>query len=147
MSLTPAKANPKALKALEQADVIVFGPGDLFTSILPNFLVKGVAEAVNKSKAKKVLITNIMTKFGQTDGFKASDFAKILEKYLGGKIDVVLQNIAKPAADVIKKYAIQKAQFVTPDLKTASVLKVFSEGLISNQIMKKAAGGRLSAVS
>ncbi|MDR3643057.1 MAG: YvcK family protein [Candidatus Doudnabacteria bacterium] len=143
LSLTAAKVNPKALKSLEQADVIVFGPGDLFTSILPNILIKDVSPTINKSKAKKVLVVNIMTKFGQTDGFKASDFVRILEKYLGGKIDAVLENRKKPSAEVLKKYAAEKAKFVEPDLKNSQRLQVIAENLISDELIKKASGDSL----
>jgi uncharacterized cofD-like protein len=143
LNLSATKANPKVIEAIKQADVIVFGPGDLFTSILPNILFKEVAEAINKSKAKKVLVTNIMTKYGQTDGFKASDFVSTLEKYLGGKIDVVLQNNKKPSAEVLKKYTSEKAKFVEPDLKTNTDLKVVSAGLISGQTIKKSLSDKL----
>jgi uncharacterized cofD-like protein len=143
--LSPAKVNPKALKAIEQADVIVFGPGDLFTSILPNILVKGVALAINKSKAKKVLVTNIMTKFGQTDGFKASDFVKTLESYLKGKIDYVLTNNKKPDREILQKYAKEKARFVETDMTALSKTKVtaIAHGLLSYNIIKKTAGDKL----
>ena len=141
--LSLSKANPKVIEALERADVIVFGPGDLFTSILPNILVKGVAEAINKSKAKKVLVTNIMTKYGQADAFKASDFVKELEKYLDGKIDVVLQNNKKPSADVLKKYAAEKAKFIEADLKSGKGLDVVSADLISKEVIKKLSHDKL----
>jgi uncharacterized cofD-like protein len=137
LSLSAAKANPKVIKALELADVIVFGPGDLFTSILPNILVKGVAEAVNKSKAKKVLVTNIMTKFGQTDGFKVSDFVKTTEKYLGGKLDAVIANSKKPDAKALALYKKQKAVFVEPDIK------VKTADLLHSNTFQKASGDKL----
>jgi uncharacterized cofD-like protein len=145
LKLSSAKVNPKVLAAIKSADAIVFGPGDLFTSILPNILVKGVAEAINKSSAKKILVTNIMTKFGQTDGFAASDFVKVLEKYLGGKIDFVLANNKSPAADVLKKYLAEKAKFVDVDIKALAETKVeaIAADLLSNGIIKKKAGDKL----
>ena len=136
-------ANPKAIGAILSADVIVFGPGDLYTSILPNILPTGMAEAVKKSKAKKVLVANIMTKFGQTDGFKASDFVKVSEKYLGGKIGAVLENNKRPSSDILKKYSTEKAKFVEADLKSGQGLKVISENLISDEVVKKASGDKL----
>jgi len=88
-----AKANPRALKALRQADLIVMGPGDLYTSVLPNLLVKGVSEAIVQSKAKKVFICNLMTKYGETHGFVAKDFIEALENYLGeGVLDGIILN-------------------------------------------------------
>ncbi len=138
-------ANPKVLKALHSADAIIFGPGDLFTSVLPSLLVKGVAEAVNKSPAKKILVTNIMTKFGQTDGFKASDFVKTLEKYLNGRIDLVLANNKKPGADILKKYSAEKAKFVEADIQALAQTKVeaIAEDLLSDGVIKKKAGDKL----
>jgi uncharacterized cofD-like protein len=143
--LSSARANPNAIKALQQADVIIFGPGDLFTSVLPNILVKGVARAINKSKAKKVLVTNIMTKFGQTDGFKASDFVKVLESYLKGKINYVVANNKKPNVEILKKYAGEKAKFVEADIAGLSKTKVeaVSLDLLSTNIVKKTAGDKL----
>lgn len=140
---TSIKANPKAIEVLKRADVIVFGPGDLYTSILPNILVKGVAEAINKSKAKKVLVTNIMTKYGQTDGFKSSDFVVELEKYLKGKIDIVLQNNQKPKNSILKKYASEKSEFINPDLKSGSGLTVISANLLSDVKIKQSSSDKL----
>ena len=136
-------ANPKALAAVKSADAIIFGPGDLFTSTILNLLVKGVAEAINKSSAKKILITNIMSKFGQTDGFKASDFVKVLEQYLKGKIDIALVNNKKPAGTILQKYSKEKAKFIGPDAKNLKSLKVVQENLISNSTIKKQTGDKL----
>lgn len=135
-------ANPKALEAIKQADVIVFGPGDIFTSILPNILVKGIKEVINKSSAKKILVTNLMTKFGQSDNFKASDFVKVLKKYLGGKIDIVLANNKKPLPADLKKYAKEKAKMVQVDMANLEKLKVkiISEDFLSSVKVKKQAG-------
>lgn len=139
LRLSKASVNPKVVRAIKEADAIVFGPGDLYTSTLPNILVAGVKEAINKSSAKKIFITNIMTKAGQTDGFKASDFVKVLEKYLKGKVDIVLANNKKPPAHVLKRYAKEKAIFVEPDVKE----KAKARDLISSAIIKKKAGDTL----
>lgn len=80
----------EALRAIRRADVIVLGPGDLFTSILPNLLVKEVAEAIRSSEAHKVYVCNLMTKHGETDGFRASDFVREIHHYLGGSVDQVI---------------------------------------------------------
>lgn len=145
LHLSAAKANPKALKALSQANVIIFGPGDLYTSVLPSVLVKGITQAINKSKAKKVLVTNIMTKFGQTDNFEASDFVRVLETYLKGKIDFVLANNKKPGADVLQKYAKEKAEFVETDVAALAETKVETivQDLLSYNIIQKTAGDKL----
>ncbi len=106
-----AKANPIAKKAIREADAIVIGPGDLYTSLIPNFLVKGIKEEIRKSKAKKIYISNIMTKYGETTGFSASNFLKVLENYLGKNvIDYVIINTAKPQGKYLAKYKKEKAE-------------------------------------
>jgi len=72
----------KASSAIEKADYIILCPGDLYSSLIPVLLVKGVVEAINKSKADLVYIVNLMTKKGETDNFKASDFVNEVQKYL-----------------------------------------------------------------
>jgi uncharacterized cofD-like protein len=99
-------ANPKALKAIEEADLIVVGPGKLYTSILPNFLVKGVARALQRSKAKKVFIANLMSQQGHTDNFSVTDYARTLEKYIGKKVfDTILYNTKNPPQMLVRRYA------------------------------------------
>lgn len=108
-----AEINPEARKALLEADMIVIGPGDLFTSIIPNFLVKGVVAAIKKSKAKKVYICNLMTKFGETHGFIAQDFVNAVEKYLGkGVLDYTVFNNKQPSPKVLKHYLEENSYFV-----------------------------------
>jgi len=109
--------NPAASKAILAADAIIIGPGDLYTSILPNILVKGMKEALRRTRAKKIYFVNLMTKFGETTGFRASDFVGILEKYLGRKIlDYAVVNKTQPSASRFRSYAKEKAQFVDPDI-------------------------------
>lgn len=107
------KINPRAKKAIFEADILVIGPGDIYTSIIPNLLVKGVKEAIKKSKAKKVYILNLMTKFGETNGFCAIDFVNEVEKYLGENVlDFVILNKKRPPEKILKKYGKKKAFFV-----------------------------------
>lgn len=108
-----AKANPKALLALTSADLIVIGPGDLFSSVLPNFLLKGMKEALKRSKAKKIYVCNLMTKFGETHNFGAKDFVETMERYIGKNVmDYVVLNSKRPSVLRIKKYEKEKAEFV-----------------------------------
>ena len=72
----PAPACKEALEAIRRADMIILGPGDLYTSILPNLLVDGMTEAIAASRAEKVYVCNLMTKHGETDGYHASDFVR-----------------------------------------------------------------------
>lgn len=107
------RANPRALKAIREADLIVVGPGDLYTSIIPNFLVSGIREAIAKSDAKKIYVMNLMTKYGETHGFVAEDFLGALEEYLGGKFfDAALVNVKKPAEVLLRKYRKENSFFV-----------------------------------
>jgi len=105
----PAKANPEAVDAILKADIVVIGPGDLFSSIVPNLLVKGIPEALKKTKAKKVYVCNVMTKYGETTGYKASDFLNEIIKY-GGSPDFIVCNTAKGSSALLKKYE-QQNQF------------------------------------
>ena len=81
LAIKPIDAKPleEAIKAINNADVIIMGPGSLYTSIIPNLLVKGIPEAICKSPAKKVYISNVMTQPGETDGFKVSNHLKVLK--------------------------------------------------------------------
>lgn len=89
-STNKINANPEALKALAGADIIIIGPGDLYTSIICNFLAEGIKEAIIKSKALKIYNCNIMTKPSETPNYSVADHLKDIEKYTGGKfIDVV----------------------------------------------------------
>ena len=83
IAIKPIDAKPleEAIKAINNADVIIMGPGSLYTSIIPNLLVKGIPEAICKSPAKKVYISNVMTQPGETDGFKVSNHLKVLMDY------------------------------------------------------------------
>ena len=81
-----ARLNPEARAAILRADMIVIGPGDLYTSIIPNFLVSGMREAVKKSRAKKVFVVNAMNKTGETDGFTAGDFVRSVQRYAGNRV-------------------------------------------------------------
>lgn len=88
-----AKANPKALSAIQNAECIIVSPGDLFTSTLPNFLVDDIARAFSESSALKIYVCNLMTKRGETTGFSAQDHVRALHRYIGKRcIDVVIVN-------------------------------------------------------
>ena len=100
---------PETEAAILAADIIVIGPGDLYTSIIPNFLVGGMPEALQKSRAKKIIVCNLMTKWGETHVFKASDMARELLKYSGlAKFDYAICNTKEPSTDVLERYAAQK---------------------------------------
>lgn len=127
----PAGINERARKVLKSADMIIIGPGDLFTSIIPNLVVSGMREAINQSRAQKVYVVNLMTKFGETNNFKASDFLRTIEYYLGkSAINTAIVNEEKPSAARLKKYAEEHAQFVEPDIAPGQGVKVLGEKLL-----------------
>lgn len=99
----PAKVYQDALNAVKKADMIIMGPGDLYSSILPCFLPEGMKEAFQKSSAKKVFICPALTKHGETDEFSVSDFANEAEKY-SGKIDFFIYNSQIPGKASIRSY-------------------------------------------
>lgn len=108
-----ARANTNAVRAINEADMIVIGPGDLYSSVLPNFLVNGIAKAVRFSKARKIFVCNLMTKRGETNNFSVTDFIKSLENYLGKDVvDYVLVNSKRPGGVRLKRYAEEGAQLV-----------------------------------
>lgn len=86
ISPSSIKANPRALAAVEQADAIVVGPGNFFSSILPIFLVENLKEAVRRSRAKKIYVANLFTQKGHTDTFTLLDFLKVFAQYIGEDI-------------------------------------------------------------
>ena len=93
------------LDAIAAADVIVLGPGSLFTSIVPSFLVAGIAEAVRCSPAPKIFACNLMTQPGESDRFTAADHLRVLEQYLGrGIVDVCLMNSRPVKPQLLGKY-------------------------------------------
>ncbi len=117
LRLVPEDAPPcaQAVRAIRRADTIIIGPGDLFTSLLPNLLVQEVAKAVRESEAEKVYICNLMTKHGETDSYKASDFVNQIHHYLGARVDRVLLNDGTFPDDVRKTYLQEQSEPVIVD--------------------------------
>ena len=99
-----AKAYPRALEAIKSADLIIIGPGDLYSSLAHILLIDGMPEAIRESKAKKVYICNLMTKYGETNNFTVSDFVSEIEKFLGGHLDLVIYNTKKPQTQRLAAY-------------------------------------------
>jgi uncharacterized cofD-like protein len=104
-----------AIRAIRRADVIVIGPGDLYTSILPNLLVSGIAEAIRSSEAQKIYVCNLMTKHGETDGFHASNFVREIHHYLGDRLDRVIVHDGSFPEHLLGRYASQEQHPVPLD--------------------------------
>jgi len=147
LSLEPqAPANEEALSAIRKADCIVLGPGDLFTSVLPNILVDGVKEAIGqaKSHAKIVYVMNLMTKYGQTLSFTASDHLKQLEKYLGPCITHVLINTTKLPELALSVYKKSGEFIVKDDLDDSSRYTTIREDMAGDEIIQKSSSDVLN---
>jgi uncharacterized cofD-like protein len=114
-----ASANPEAIRAIEEADLIVLGPGDLYTSVIPNLLIGGIPEAIRASKAKCVYVCNVMTKHGETDNFAASSFIREINRYLGGEgsLDCAVLNYHESLPrDLYERYKSESSEPVSIDL-------------------------------
>jgi uncharacterized cofD-like protein len=99
------RLNPRAKEAIENSDYVIIGPGDLYTSIIPNLLCTGMFDALRSTDAKVLYVCNIMTKHGETDGFCVEDFVRVVEQHVGeGRIDYVLVNNGELRPDLLAKY-------------------------------------------
>ncbi|HLP79761.1 MAG TPA: gluconeogenesis factor YvcK family protein, partial [Acidobacteriota bacterium] len=103
----------RARDVIQSADMIVIGPGDFYTSIIPNFLVEGVSDAVKQSRAKKMYIGALATKLGETDGFSAQDFVSRISQY-SGRLDYVMFNSQMPTSRVVGEYTRRGSALVVP---------------------------------
>lgn len=136
ISLRPeAAANPEAIRAIVDADLIVLGPGDLYTSLLPNFLVNGIPQALAKTRAKSVYIINLMTKYGQTYGFTAMDHVRKVEQYVG-RVDTVIINTSPFPANALILYAKYHEQPVIDDIPSG-VHTAIRGDFINSEMIKK----------
>jgi uncharacterized cofD-like protein len=130
LSLSPAaSANPTALAAIEQADLIVVAPGDLYTSLGPLLVIDGVGEALQKTKATVMYVSNLVTKQGQTAGFCVSDHAAEIERFIGGEaLDYVLYNKQVPTKELARRYKEENAYLVPVDQDVLATKKYAAVG-------------------
>ena len=128
------EANSRAIDQIMTADLVILSPGDLYTSLIPNLLVDGVAKALRETGAKKALVVNLMNKRGQTTQFKVGDYLRELKRFVGKDIfDYVLVNTSKVPEDLIKIYE-QEGDLVQNDLKNDS--RVIAVDLLSSEIIQ-----------
>ena len=120
LSLVPAASpNQTAIKAIEQADLVVIAPGDLYTSLGPLLIIDGIGDALRHTEAKVMYVSNLVTKEGQTTGFCVSDHAAEIERFIGGQaLDYVLYNKEMPTSDVAARYKAENAYLVEVDEET-----------------------------
>ena len=103
---------PPVIEAIRDADYVIIGPGDLFTSILPNLIVPGVRETLQGAKATVLYVVNIMTKFGETHNYTGHDFVIKLEECINRKMEGIIYNKNRPEEKILKQYREQKSEFV-----------------------------------
>lgn len=137
-----AVCSPLVTDAILSADLIVLGPGDLYTSILPNLLVKGVSAALQKTSAKAAFVINLMTKLGQTANFTAKDFVNEVEKYMQRLPDLVLVDSKKYPQEILELYEAEGGSPVVDDLKDEDFL-VVRENISSDLVYAKPKGDEL----
>lgn len=107
----------EAIQAINEADGIVVGPGSLYTSILPNLLVKDMSESIKASKAYKIYICNVMTQLGETDYFTASDHIRTIYEHVGERLfEVAIINNEVPPQSILEQYEKRNQRMVVPDI-------------------------------
>ena len=123
---TNCKVAPGVLEAIEEADAIVIGPGSLYTNVIPNLLVNGVAKAIKESKAFKIYVSNIMTTAGQTDNYTLSDHIKAINEHAGkGVIKYCIYDTGELIPEYIRKYNMQGQELVQIDTAKAKEQDVY----------------------
>jgi len=128
------KAHPDALAAIANADLIIFGPGSLYTSILPNLLIKDIHDAILKSDAYKVNILNVMTQPGETDEFTAWEHLKVLIDHTDPRIvDACFTSSEPIPPEMVDKYRVKGAHSVPQDL---DVIREKGYDVIEGQVLK-----------
>lgn len=119
------QALPEAIRAIQEADLILLGPGSLYTSVIPNLLVDGISEAVCAAKATKIYICNIMTQDGETEGMTASDHVKALLRHSApGLVDICLCNSAPVRPGLLERYREEDAAPIVVDREAIEALGV-----------------------
>ncbi len=130
----PCRPLPETLEAIAHADLITFGPGSLYTSVIPNLLVDGIPEAIERSSAIKAYFVNLMWQPGETTGFRASDHVDAIHQHAGRKLlDVVIMNNQPIPLEQQARYAANRAQPVDTDCERlrAMGLSVVSANLLA----------------
>ena len=138
VALIPAHsaATPDALKALREAQMIVLGPGSLYTSIIPNLLVSDIAQVIAQSQAIKVYVCNVMTQPGETDGYSVSDHISAIVSHSSARIlDYCIVNAGDVPQDVMERYAKQNSYRVLCDRKKIEQMgyRVIEEDFVTIQ--------------
>lgn len=134
--------NPRVLKEIEEADLIILSMGSLYTSIIPDLLSKEILDAIDQSHAKIMYICNMMTQPGETDNFKASDHVRVLNRYLGQKkISIVIANTGTIPDHMLEKYRTEEQKnpviFDAENFKNIEVIAKDYVSVVENVIRYK----------
>lgn len=122
--ITPSncKPAPGVLEAISEADAIIIGPGSLYTNVIPNLLVKGVAKAIKESKAFKVYVSNLMTEPGQTDNYTLSEHIKAINDHAGkGIVEYCIYDTGEIIPEYVRKYNMEGSEVVEQDTSKVKV--------------------------
>lgn len=137
------RVGEKAQQAIEKADFIVVGPGDLYTSILANVVVPGTREALAASGGKIIYVSNLMSKYGQTHGFTVGDHISELSSYVGRSPDFVLVNSEPLPDDILRRYMLQQEFPVIDDLSEDKRITVLRGDFLAREGAEKSKGDTL----
>jgi uncharacterized cofD-like protein len=138
-----AKAYDGAVKSILEADYIVVGPGDLYTTTLANILVEGVPKALQESKAKLIFIPNLMSKIGQTRGLTMKSMIELVEGYTGREFDYILINSGSIPHEAYRRYLKEGEHIFKDDIKSGGKRVIIRTDLVANSLIKKDKGDRL----
>ena len=117
LSTSPVPPYELVLEAIAEADVVILGPGSLFTSLIPNLLVDGIAAAIERAGAEKILVGNLMTQPGETEGFTLGDHLRVLNDYIDvRRFDLLIANEGQPHAAMLARYRDEAAEPVRDDV-------------------------------
>ena len=140
-----SKANiyEKAKEAIQNSSFIIIGPGDLYTTTLQSLIVSGFKDAIQKSDAKIVFITNLMTKIGQTRNKTQKDIVNIVEDYLGRKIDYVIVNNGDIPQEALQRYYDDGEKMLEDNLQDGDGRIIIREDVVANDLVKTEQGDSL----
>ena len=116
--------NQRAIDEIINADVVILGPGGLYTALIPNLLVDGISKALRETQAKKVFVANLMNRTGQTTDFKLNDHIQEIKKFIGEDVfDFIIVNDGEPKQELVNIYS-QEGSLVKNDLQDERVISV-----------------------
>ena len=138
-----AKAYKGAIESIRDCEYIIIGPGDLYTTTLANIIVEGIPEAIQKSKAKIIFISNLMSKGGQTRGLTLKSMVNTVEKYMGREIDYLLVNEGQIPKEAYQRYLDDGEHLFVDDLEKDGKRTIVRADLVANSVIRKDKGDKL----